>query len=260
MICPRDDLEVSEGNRGLGGLVEVLAVSTNPRFVSEGDSRTSRPRSGSRRFNPTPASSARGTGPSACRALRPAVSTHPPLRQRGEPLASHRIVAGLFPSRMPSPGACLPRAGPVATSPHRSGRAAHPRATIPAGHSRNCSTARRVVRPCRRRRPSPPRNWAGTRTDGYAFGRIPCGSTGRSGGSSLARPARDLRRPPHWAEGSQGLGFTPSELTSSRGPAVPAAASELGTALFEGRGGFRLETGAPDPPFGHPHRGVRDEG
>ncbi len=83
-----------------------------------------------------------------------------------------------------------------------------------AGHSGKCSTARRVVHPGRLSRPSPPET-------GVVHGLRP-------------KASGDRDAP---------LG----EVTSGRGPAVPAAARALGRARFEGRGGFRLGAGAPDP-------------
>src|SRR4051812_5332638 len=64
-----------------------LLFQTTPRFLSEG-----KPPPGSTppwpaSFTPPPASSARGTRDGARGAPIGHVSTHPPLRQRGEPLA-----------------------------------------------------------------------------------------------------------------------------------------------------------------------------
>ena len=70
---------------------ELAPFQPTPRFVSEGNRRGGR-RSGLSCFNPPPASSARGTRMSAGPAEPVVVvSTHPPLRQRGERLS---VVCG----------------------------------------------------------------------------------------------------------------------------------------------------------------------
>ena len=75
---------------------QVLGFQPTPRFVSEANHASSSCSGCSASFNPRPASSARRTQDGSCHRTHSPVSTHAPLRQRGEPCGDDAEIAAVL--------------------------------------------------------------------------------------------------------------------------------------------------------------------